>query len=118
MQGCCFRESNPAVFGVEVESGLMKKDAPLMNEQGVVVGFVRGIQKDKEPVESAKKGEQVAISMSGVYFGRQIKEKMKLYTNPPADDMATLEGKYKQALSEDEREVLAQIKALKAPSQD
>jgi len=118
MPGCCFRESNPAVFGVEIESGLLKKDAPLMNEQGVVIGFVRGIQKDKEPVESAKKGEQVAISVSGVYYGRQIKEKMKLYTNPPADDMATLEGKYKQALSEDERDVLAQIKALKALGQD
>jgi len=118
MSGCCFRESNPAVFGVEIESGLLKKDAPLMNEQGVVIGFVRGIQKDKEPVESAKKGEQVAISVSGVYYGRQIKEKMKLYTNPPAGDMATLEGKYRQALSEDEREVLAQIKALKALGQE
>ena len=96
---------------------LLKKDAPLMNEQGVVIGNVRGIQKDNEPVESAKKGEQVAISISGVYYGRQVKEKMKLYTNPSADDMATLEGKYKQALSEDEREVLAQIKALKALGQ-
>jgi translation initiation factor 5B len=117
MPGCCFRESNPAVFGIEVEAGLLKKDAPLMNEQGALVGAVRGIQKDKEPVESAKKGEQVAISISGIYYGRQVKEKMRLYTSPPAEDIATLEGKYKQALSEDEREVLAQIKSTKAAAQ-
>ena len=113
MQGCCFRVSNPAIFGVEVEAGTIKKSYPLMTGEGVEVGEVRGIQKDKEAVESIKRGEQAAISIMGIYFGRQVKEKMLLYTVVPESDLKLLESKYKQALSEDEREVLEQIKRIR-----
>jgi translation initiation factor 5B len=110
---CCFRESNPVVFGVEVEAGTLKKDDPLMNESGVEIGRVRGIQKDKEPVESIRRGEKAAISIMGPYFGRQIREKMVLLTAIPKADLATLEEKYLQALSEDEKELFRQIKLMR-----
>ena len=114
LPGMCFRESNPVVFGVEVEVGTLKKNDMLMTDQGVQIGAVRGIQKDKEPVESIKRGEKAAISIMGVYYGRQVKENMALLTSIPKNDIELLTSKYQQALSEDEREVLAKIKLLKA----
>jgi len=86
----------------------------VMSDAGIEIGRVRGIQKDKEPVESIKRGEQAAISIMGPYFGRQIKERMLLYTAIPKNDFETLESKYAQALSEDERELLKKIKLMRA----
>ncbi len=113
LEGCCFRYSGPCIVGVEVLEGRVRAGYPLMNEEGEIVGHVKAIQREKENVEEAKKGEQVAISLPEPTFDRQVCFNQTLYSSPSKEDVATLEAKYSQALSDEERELLAQIKKIK-----
>ncbi|VVB67917.1 putative translation initiation factor IF-2 [Candidatus Norongarragalina meridionalis] len=113
MEGCCFRVSNPCICGVEILEGRIRKDIPLVNEEGIRVGIVRSIQHEKEGVDEAGKGKQVAISMSEPFFGRQIRGKDVLYSDMSRDDVKILEEKYPKALSDGEKELLALIKKRK-----
>ena len=109
----CFRVSDPAIFGVEVLEGRIKKEYPLMNENGVVIGRIKEIQSEKEKVEMAKKGDAVAISMDGVTYGRQIKENQILYTRLTDADEKLLSGEFSKLLNENEKELLKKESEIK-----
>lgn len=108
----CFRVNDPCIFGIEVKAGRLRKEVELVNEEGVVIGRVRGIQKDKESVDEVKAGDRVAISVSGPTFGRQVRERMDLYALIPKRHLQELEEKYLQALDEDEKALLEKAKAF------
>ncbi len=112
----CFRVSNPAVFGVEVLEGTIKKESRLMRQDGSIVGTIEGIQHEKEAIESAKRGQQVAISMPEPFYGRQVKEKDELYSDVSREDVKIIEEKYLQSLSQGEKELLKEIKRIKGIS--
>ncbi len=116
MQGCCFRVSNPCIIGIEVLEGRIRKDYPLMTEDGKPVGAIKSIQRNKESVDEAKKGDQLAISIPEPFFGRQICEKQVLLSSPSKEDVAAIEAKYAKSLSDGERELLSQIKKIKGYS--
>lgn len=113
LPGFMFRASNPAIFGVEIEVGTVRKDYELMNEQGVIVGTLHSIQKDKQTVEEAKRGDQVAVNMPEPTYGRQVVEKQALYTAIPREHVKQLESKYAQSLSAEELELLKEIKKIR-----
>ncbi|MHB1830615.1 MAG: translation initiation factor IF-2 [Candidatus Micrarchaeaceae archaeon] len=108
----CFRVSHPAVFGVEVAAGRIKPSYLLMKENGDMVGRIKEIQDNGIGKQEAKKGDSVAISISDVTFGRQIKENDILYTFIPSDEIRALKFKHEQLLTDDDKdliEVLAEI---------
>jgi len=107
-----FRQSNPAVIGVEVLAGVLRKDYELMKEDGAVVSSVRTIQSEQKNIEKAEKGKQVAISMDGVIIGRQLKGDEVLYSNISESDFRKLK-EMKEVLSEDEKQVLREIAEIK-----
>jgi translation initiation factor 5B len=113
MENSCFRVSNPCIFGITVLEGRLRKENTLMNDKGEKIGEIRSIQVEKEPVEEAKKGKEVAIAVDGPYFGRQIREKQTLYTDISEEEIDLIEKKYLQSLSEDEQAVLKEIKKIK-----
>jgi len=112
----CFRVNHPCVVGIEVLVGTIRKDIELMNDEGVVVGTIQGIQHEKKPLEEAKKGQQVAVSIDGPTFGRQVFAKQLLYSNMGKDDIKTITEKYKQAFGEDEFALIQEIKKIKGYS--
>lgn len=109
----CFRVSKPCIVGVEVAAGRLKAGAALLNEKGEKVGEVKAIQADKESIAEAKRGQRVAASIDGPTFGRQVTDGMALYSDVPKRDAALFEGKYKDALSQDEVELLNELKKIK-----
>jgi translation initiation factor 5B len=113
MPNNCFRVSNPCIFGVEIREGRIRKENRLMNVKGEMIGEIRSIQVEKEAVEEAKKGQEVAIAIDGPYFGRQINYKEILLTDISGGEIEAIEKKYLQSLSEGEREVLTEIKKIK-----
>lgn len=113
LPGCCFRANNPAIFGVEVAVGTIRKKYSLMNEEGVLVGEIKQIQVEKKAVDEARQGQQVAVSMDGPTYGRQVFEKQALFTDVSKDDAKVLEEKYLQALSPEEKALLKEIKKIK-----
>ena len=113
LPGHCFRVSNPCIVGVQVMEGKLRKGYTLINAKGQTVATVRGLQEDKKPVDEAKKGKQVAASLDGPVFGRQINENDELYSDVDKETVKTLEGKYAAALTDGEKDLLAQIKKIK-----
>ncbi len=113
LPGHCFRVSNPLICGIEVLEGRIKKGASLLNATGEEIGTIRNIQLEKKEVGSASKGEQLAVSISGPTFGRQVKEKQILFVDVPISDAKLLEKKYSASLSEGEKELLKETKKLK-----
>ena len=112
LKGYIFRQNNPAIFGVEISNGILKSGINLMNKQGKDIGQVKQIQLDKETVEQAEKGKQVAISVEGPTIGRQINEGEILYSSISEDKFRKLK-KLKKLLSKDQIEILKEIAEIK-----
>ncbi|MFH0713168.1 MAG: translation initiation factor IF-2 [Candidatus Micrarchaeota archaeon] len=113
LPGCCFRVSHPLICGVEMLGGRLRKGVKLINEANEEIATVRAIQHEKKEVDAATKGQQIAISLDGATFGRQIKEKQVLYVDIPKEDIILLEKKFATSLSPDEKDLLARLKKIK-----
>ncbi|MDM7934403.1 MAG: translation initiation factor IF-2, partial [Methanothrix sp.] len=110
---CVFRQSKPAIVGVQVIGGVIRTQVNLMREDGANVGVVKGIQEHNENLSYATVGQQVAISIDGPTVGRQIHEGDILYVNIPEKHARIVEQELKPKLAEDEREVLEDFLAIK-----
>ena len=110
---CVFRQSKPAVVGVQVIGGVIRTQVNFMREDGANVGVVKGIQIHNENVGSATVGQEVAISIDGPTVGRQIHEGDILYVNIPEKHARIVEQELKPKLAEDEREVLEDFLEIK-----
>ena len=107
-----FRISHPAVFGIEVLSGRLKPGYMMMKENGEMVGKIKEIQDNGVGKQEAKKGDNVAVSIDGITFGRQIHDDDILYTYISSDEIRALKFRHADLLGEDDKamlEVLAQI---------
>lgn len=108
-----FRQSKPAVVGVEVEGGIIKTRLNVMKEDGTRVGIIKGIQQHGENVGEAKFGTQVAVSIDGPVVGRQIHEGDLLYIDIPERHAKMVEQELTDHLSADELETLEKFLNIK-----
>ncbi|MDD1751661.1 MAG: translation initiation factor IF-2 [Methanotrichaceae archaeon] len=113
MPDCVFRQSKPAIVGVQVIGGVIRTQVTLMRDDGAVVGTLKEIQAHNENLSSATTGQEVAISIDGPTVGRQIHEGDTLYVNIPEKHARIVEQELKPRLSEDEREMLEEFLTIK-----
>ena len=106
-----FRISHPAVIGVRVLGGRIKVDMRLIDQDGKIVGHIKGMQLENKAISEALQGAEVAISIEGVTVGRQIKGGDILFTDLPESDAKKL--KLMDVLNEDEKDVLNKIIDIK-----
>ncbi len=111
LKGYTFRQSNPAVIGADVLSGTLTTGISLMNKEAKVLTSVKGIQEEQKSLSEAEKGKRIAVSLTGVIIGRQIKEGDMLYSMIPEEDFRKFK-EYKQYLSQDEKDLLKEIAAM------
>lgn len=109
LKGYVFRVSNPAIFGVEVQKGLLKPGVNMKREDGRSIGRVKEVQKEGHAIKEAKAGEKVAVSMEEPTMGRQIQEGDVLISSLGENDIGILREVWDR-LSEDERELLKSMK--------
>jgi translation initiation factor 5B len=105
-----FRQSDPAVVGVEIRGGLLRRNSRIVNFDGTEperVGQLKSIQDEGEDVDEARTGERVAVSIDGPTVGRQIKEGDELWVEIPEKHAKILEQELTDDISADEREVLS-----------
>jgi len=107
-----FRNSNPAIFGVAVSGGILKKDEVFINRNDKKIGQVKEIQEDRNNVQEATKGKEVAISMPGVNFERQLSVGEFLYTNLSETQFRKFK-EHKNLLSSEEKAILQEIAQIK-----
>jgi len=108
LKGYTFRQSNPAVVGVEIITGTLTNNIQLMNPEGKTLTHIKGMQLEQKNIESAEKGKQVAVSLPDVTVGRQIKEGDILYSFISEDNFKKFK-EFKQYLSDEEKELLKEI---------
>lgn len=113
---CVFRQSKPAIVGVQVVGGVIRSHVSLMRDDGAVIGNVKGVQNRGENVGSAGVGQEVAVSIDGPTVGRQIHEGDILYVNLPTKHVRIIEQELKPRLSEDELETLENFLEIKRKS--
>ncbi len=105
-----FRQSNPAVVGVEVLAGTLKRNSRVVkwtNGEATRVGQLKSLQDEGEDVNQARAGDRVAASIDGPTVGRQIEEGDELWTELPEKHAKILEQEVREELPTDEREALS-----------
>ncbi|NQV91801.1 translation initiation factor IF-2, partial [Candidatus Woesearchaeota archaeon] len=112
LKGYTFRQSNPAIVGVEIEIGKIKTGDGIMNLSGTRVGTVKSLKEGQDNVSVAQQGKQLAMAMEGVTIGRQVDEGDFLYADIPEEDFVKLKA-MKKHLSKMEVDVLKQIAEIK-----
>ena len=107
-----FRNSNPAVFGVLVESGKLRPGANLIDNEGKEISKVKNIQEQNKSVKEATKGSEIAISLPGIIFDRVLAETNNLYSNLSEKQFKQFKDN-KDLLTADEIQALQKIAQIK-----
>lgn len=111
MRGYIFRQSNPAVIGVEVLEGTLTRVA-LLKADGSKAGEIKDIQEEGKSVATVHKNKQVAVSLPHITVDRQIKEGDILYSDIGEEDFRKLK-KLKKYLNRSELAALKEIAEIK-----
>ena len=105
-----FRQNDPAVVGVEVLSGTIRRNVPVAKFEGNEpnrVGQLKGIQDQGEDLDEARSGDRVSVAIDGPTVGRQIKEGDELWVLLPEKHAKILEQELLEEIPGDERESLS-----------
>ena len=113
-----FRISKPAIAGIEVLGGTVKKDYILINSDGHKVGKVESMQDKGENKPSTSKGQQVAMAIKDAVIGKDFEEGDVLYVDIPENHYKILETELKSKLSEDELQILDELVEIKRKEDD
>ncbi len=109
LPGCIFRRSKPAIVGVEVMAGRIRRKYPLVLEGGRTIGEIDRIQDKGKEIEEALTGNQVAISIEEAVVGRHIKEGDVLTVSVPEDHARKLLANFRSELSTEEVAFLEEL---------
>jgi translation initiation factor 5B len=107
-----FRNTKPAIFGVRVDGGKLISKLNLIDNKGEKIGRVKNMQSENKSVDEATEGMELALSIPGVNFERQIKSKDFLYSDISASQFKNFK-KNKDLLSQNEMKVLQEIAGIK-----
>jgi translation initiation factor 5B len=109
-----FRNTKPAIFGVRVEGGKLLSNLKLINNKNEKMGRIKNIQSENKSVKEAIENMEVAISIPGVNFERQIKNTNVevLYSEITKSQFKNFK-KNKDLLSEKEKSILMEIENIK-----
>ncbi|MEK6894324.1 MAG: translation initiation factor IF-2 [Nanoarchaeota archaeon] len=107
-----FRNSNPAIFGVKVLAGTLKKGIPLIDETDEQIARVKAMEENKKSVDEAEEGKELALSLTGTNFERQLADKKYLYSQLGESQFKAFK-KNKDLLSQTEIKALMEIAEIK-----
>jgi len=113
LSGFVFRHSGPAIVGVRIEEGKIRKGVEVMKENATVIGRVLGLQREGKSIEVAAKGDEVAVSIEGAVVDKDIFENENLYSYIPEKHFTKL-GELEAEFSRGEIELIEQIKKMEA----
>ena len=107
-----FRNSNPAIFGVKIEGGKLVSGLNLINKEGEKIGRIKNIQSENKSIKEATENMEVAVSVPGVNFERQLNNIELLYSDISESQFKNFR-KNKDLLSQSEIKILQEIAEIK-----
>ena len=108
-----FRQSKPAIIGVESLSGTVKQGQTLINKNGEYVGVIASMEDKGETLPSIPRGQRVAMAIDDAIVGKHFEEGDELYIDIPEKHFKFIEREFKDKLTEDEFETLYEFVEIK-----
>lgn len=108
-----FRQSKPAICGIEVEAGTVKQGYSLINDNGDYVGNIASMEDKGETLPAISRGQRVAMAINDAIAGKDFEEGDSLYVDIPEKHYKILEREFKDKLDEDEFNTLGEILEIK-----
>ena len=108
-----FRQSKPAIIGIESISGTIKQGQVLINKQGDYVGVIASMEDKGETLPDISRGQRVAMAIKDAIVGKHFDEGDELYVDVPEKHYKFIEREFKDKLTEDEFETLYEFLEIK-----
>jgi len=108
-----FRRSKPAIIGVKILAGELKRNVDLIKSDGTYAGTVKSMQKEGKNISVAKEGDEVAIAIENVTIGRQLKGDEVLYVDVPERHAKVIERDLLNVFSEQTRVAFKEFLEIK-----
>lgn len=108
-----FRQSKPAIVGIESLTGTLKQGQKLINKNGEVVGTIASMEDNGETLPSITRGQRVAMAIKDAVAGKDFEEGDELYVDIPEKHYKFIEREFKDKLTEDEFETLYEFLDIK-----
>ena len=108
-----FRQSKPAIIGIESISGTVKQGQTLINKNGEYVGVIASMEDKGETLPSIPRGQRVAMAIKDAIVGKHFEEGDELYVDIPEKHYKFIEREFKDKLTEDEFETLYEFLEIK-----
>lgn len=108
-----FRQSKPAIIGIESLSGTLKQGQQLINKDGHVVGSIDSMEDKGETLPDISRGQRVAMAIKDAIVGKDFEEGDELYVDIPEKHYKYIEREFKDKLTEDEFETLYEFLEIK-----
>ena len=108
-----FRQSKPAIIGIESLSGTVKQGQTLINKNGEYVGVIASMEDKGETLPSIPRGQRVAMAIKDAIVGKHFDEGDGLYIDIPEKHYKFIEREFKDKLTEDEFETLYEFVEIK-----
>ena len=108
-----FRQSKPAIIGIESISGTIKQGQSLINKNGEYVGVIASMEDKGETLPDISRGQRVAMAIKDAVVGKHFDEGDELYVDVPEKHYKFIEREFKDKLTEDEYETLYEFLEIK-----
>uniref|UniRef100_A0A7J2TM37 Probable translation initiation factor IF-2 n=1 Tax=Archaeoglobus fulgidus TaxID=2234 RepID=A0A7J2TM37_ARCFL len=108
-----FRRSKPAIIGIKVLAGELRRGSLLIKPDGVKVGEVRSMQKEGKSIAVARMGEEVAIAIDEVTIGRQLEGDEILYVEIPEKHAKIIEKELLTSFDEETKKAFLEYLEIK-----
>ena len=113
-----FRQSNPAIVGMDIMAGVLRLGTHLFKEpannpeqEGKAMTKVKSLKTEKDVLQEAKAGQQIAVALDDVIAGRHIFENDVFYSAFTEEEFRAIK-EHKNHLKKQEIEVLREIAAI------
>ena len=108
-----FRQSKPAIVGIESISGTIKQGQTLINKNDEIVGVIVSMEDKGETLPSISRGQRVAMAIDNAIVGKHFDEGDELFVDISERDYKVIEREFKDKLTEDEFETLNEFLEIK-----
>ncbi|KAK4788329.1 hypothetical protein SAY86_019648 [Trapa natans] len=121
LPNCVFNKKDPIVLGVDILEGIAKVGTPICIPQRefIDIGRIASLENNKKPVDTAKKGQKVAIKIAGSnpeeqqkMFGRHFDYEDELVSHISRRSIDVLKENYREDLSLEDWKLVRKLKNL------
>lgn len=114
------RKKDPIIIGVTVLDGIVKVGTPICipEADNLEIGRVASVEKEKKPVESARKGVDVCVKIQGnasqthLVLGRHFSSSMTLYSKISRPSIECLKEHYQDDMTKDDWRLIMSLKKV------